>query len=104
MKAFSDSDWAGAKDERRSIAGYCVYLNGCLISWKSRGQKLVTLSSTEAEYVAVSEACTDIKFIKMIMEFLELEVERPIKFIVIMLEPSLWGTMQNRVREQNISM
>ena len=39
----------------------------------------MTLSLTEAEYVAVSEACTDIMFIKMIMEFLELEVERPIK-------------------------
>ena len=34
--------------------------------------------SPEAEYVAVSEACTDIMFIKMIMEFLELEVKRPI--------------------------
>ena len=72
LKAFSDSDWAGAKDDRRSITGYCIHLNGCLISWKSRGQKHVTLSSTEAEYVAVSEACTDIMFIKMIMEFLEL--------------------------------
>ena len=59
LKSFSDSDWAGSKDDRRSITGYCIYLNGCLISWKSRGQKHVTLSSTEAEYVAVSEVCTD---------------------------------------------
>ena len=74
LKAFSDSDWVGAQDDRRSITGYCIYLNGCLISWKSRGQKLVTLSSTEAEYVAVSEVCTDIMFIKMMMEFLQLEM------------------------------
>ena len=39
----------------------------------------MTLLSKEAEYVAVSEACTNIMFIKKIMEFLELEVERPIK-------------------------
>ena len=51
LKAFSDSDWDGANDDRRSITGYCIYLNGCLISWKSRGQKHVTLSLTEAEYV-----------------------------------------------------
>ena len=78
LKAFSDSDWAGAPDDRRSITGYCIYLNGCLISWKSRGQKHVTLSSTEAEYVAVSEVCTDIMFIKMMMEFLQLEMKKPV--------------------------
>ena len=72
LKSFSDSDWAGSKDDRRSITGYCIYLNGCLVSWKSRGQKHVTLSSTEAEYVAVSEVCTDIMFIRVVMEFLEL--------------------------------
>ena len=79
LKAFSDSDWAGSKDDRRSITGYCIYLNGCLISWKSRGQKHVTLSSTEEEYVAVSEVCTDIMFIKMILEFLNLKIERPVR-------------------------
>ena len=55
LKAFSDSDWAGSKDDRRSITGYCIYLNGCLKSWKLRGQKHVTLSSIEVEYMAVSE-------------------------------------------------
>ena len=78
LKSFSDSDWAGSKDDRRSITGNCIYLNRCLVSWKSRGQKHVTLLSTEAEYVAVSEVCTDIMFVKMIMEFLGLELERPV--------------------------
>ena len=69
LKSFSESDWAGSKDDRRSITGYCIYLNGCLVSWKSRRQKYVTLSSTEAEYMAVSEVCLDIICIKMVMEF-----------------------------------
>ena len=51
LKSFSDSDWAGSKDDRRSITGSCIYLNGCLVSWKLRGQKHVTLSSIEAEYL-----------------------------------------------------
>ena len=51
IKGFSDSDYAGDKDSRISVTGYCIYVCDCLVSWKSRGQKCVTLSSTEAEYV-----------------------------------------------------
>ena len=79
IRGFSDSDWAGDKDDRRSITGYCVYFMDCLVAWKSRAQKNVTLSSSEAEYVAVSEICSEIKFIKMIMQFLKIEIEEPIK-------------------------
>ena len=78
LRAFCDSDWAGDADDRKSITGFCILLNGCLISWKSRGQKTVTLSSSEAEYVAVSEVCTEILFIKTITDFLGLEISLPI--------------------------
>ena len=36
MRAFCDSDWAGDVDDRKSITGFSIFLNGCLISWKSR--------------------------------------------------------------------
>ena len=78
LHAYCDSDYAGDGDERRSITGYCIYLQGCLIGWKSRAQRNVTLSSTEAEYVAVSEVCTEILFIKQVMEFLRLKIKLPI--------------------------
>ena len=78
LRAFCDSDWAGDVDDRKSITGFSIFLNGCLISWKSRGQKTVTLSSSEAEYVAVSEVCTEILFIKTITDFLGLEIKLPI--------------------------
>ena len=51
IKADCDSDFAGDKDTRISVTGYCIYLMGCLIAWKSRVQKHVTLSSTEAEFI-----------------------------------------------------
>jgi len=53
-------------------------VNGCLVSWKSRTERSQTLSSTEAEYVALSEICSEILFVQMIMEFLGEKVEYPI--------------------------
>ena len=53
---YSDSDWAGDAGTRRSTSGYAFFVAGGLVSWKSRRQSIVTLSSTEAEYVALAEA------------------------------------------------
>jgi len=78
MKAFCDSDYGGDADSRRSVSGYVIYLFGCAVAWKSHGQKSVSLSSTEAEYKAVSEVVTDIMFIKMLLEFLGFQVALPI--------------------------
>ena len=59
MTVYTDSDWAGDKTSRRSISGYVIFLMGCPIIWKSKQQVSVTLSSTEAEYVALSEAAKE---------------------------------------------
>ena len=78
LKAYCDSDYAGDKETRASVTGYCIYLHGCLIAWKSRAQKTVSLSSTEAEYIAVSEVITEILYIKHIMDFLQVKLSLPI--------------------------
>ena len=53
---FSDSDWAGDLDTRRSTTGYVFLLSNGAISWKSKRQPTVALSSTEAEYMAITDA------------------------------------------------
>ena len=78
MTVYTDSDYAGDKETRRSVTGFIIYLRGAPISWKSRGQKSVTLSSTEAEFVALSEAAKEIKFVAQVMESMNLHVELPI--------------------------
>jgi hypothetical protein len=69
LKVFSDSDWAGDLETRISVTGFIVYLQ------KQRG---VTLSSSEAEYVAMSEAVKEIRFIYFILKDIGIEVELPI--------------------------
>ena len=78
VNGFSDSDWAGDTDNRKSVTGWCIFVGECLVGWGSRAQRSVTLSSTEAEYVAVSEVCTEILFIAQIMRFVGMTVKYPL--------------------------
>ena len=59
-----------------------IYVNSCLIAWKSKGQKSVISSSTEAEYVAISEVSTEILFIAGDMKFLGMDIVYPIEINV----------------------
>ena len=54
-----DADLAGNVDIRRSIIGYVYTLGGIAVSWGSQLQKIVSLSTTEVEYVAITEASKD---------------------------------------------
>jgi hypothetical protein len=65
--AYVDSDYAGDRENRRSVTGYLIYLSGAPIAWKSRQQGGITLSSSEAEYYAISEVAKEMKFVKMIL-------------------------------------
>ena len=54
-RGFTDADW-GSGEDRKSIGGYTFLLNGAAISWVSKKQSPVALSSTEAEYMALTQA------------------------------------------------
>ena len=59
-----------------------IFLNGVLICWRSKSQKVVSLSSSEAEFYACSEAVKEIPFIVQALEFLGIEVQKPIEVMV----------------------
>ncbi|KAG8481237.1 hypothetical protein CXB51_026062 [Gossypium anomalum] len=57
---YVDADFAGDLDRRRSLTGYVFTIGGCAISWKATLQTTVALSTTEAEYMAITEACKEL--------------------------------------------
>ena len=56
IRGFVDADWAGDLDQRRSTSGYVFSLFGGAVSWMSKRQSVVALSTTEAEYIAATHA------------------------------------------------
>jgi len=56
---YVDADWANCPQDRRSYTGYVFMLSGCPITWESRKQRTVALSSTEAEYMALTESAKE---------------------------------------------
>ena len=64
LEGYADADYAGCIDTRRSISSYLFRLGKCTISWKSRKQGHVAVSTTEAEYVALSLACRQTQWLK----------------------------------------
>lgn len=68
LEAFSDSDWAGDPRTRKSMTGYVLFFGGGAVTWTSRRQDCVSLSSMEAEYVALGEACQEVMWTRRLLQ------------------------------------
>jgi len=65
--AYSDADYAGDVTTRRSILGSAFCVGKGLVAWSSQGQKSVSLSTTESEYITLSQAVQELTWLMLLM-------------------------------------
>ncbi|GAU32295.1 hypothetical protein TSUD_63120 [Trifolium subterraneum] len=76
LQAYCDADYAGDKIERKSTSGACQFFGEALMSWCCRKQNTIALSTTEAEYVAASNCCSQVIWIKNQLEDFSLRISQ----------------------------
>ena len=78
LAGFSDSDWGGDRDDRKSIGAYVFMMGDGAISWKTKKQSSVALSSVEAEYMGMCQAAKEAVWITGLLEDLGISLRSPV--------------------------
>lgn len=79
VEAFTDADWAGSIKDRRSTSGYCTFVWGNLVTWRSKKQSVVARSSAEAEFRAVAQGICELLWLKLLLGELKIADIQPMK-------------------------
>ena len=74
-----DADWAASVDNRRSTFGYCTFVWGNLVTWRSKKQNAMARSNAEVEYRAVSQGICKLLWLKLLLEELKVTSHQPMK-------------------------
>ena len=83
LSVYTDASYAEKADDRRSVSGVAVTVGNSTVSWSRSTQKTVTLSSTEAEYVALRDGVKEGLFVKAVLPFIVPSLsEKSIKVLV----------------------
>uniref|UniRef100_A0A803LUX6 RNase H type-1 domain-containing protein n=1 Tax=Chenopodium quinoa TaxID=63459 RepID=A0A803LUX6_CHEQI len=67
LHAFTDADWGGDRDSRKSTSGYFTLVGGNLVTWKNKRQKVVSMSSAEAEFRGIAKGVTEVLWLRKLL-------------------------------------
>jgi transposase InsO family protein len=76
ITAYTDSDWGGDIEDRKSTTGFVVTVYGCAVTWQSKKQATVALSTAEAEYMAISSVLQEVRWLHQLLEEIGLRPSR----------------------------
>jgi hypothetical protein len=68
INGYTDADWAGNITDRKSTSGYFTFVGGNLVTWRSKKQKVVALSSAKAEFRGMTKGLCELLWLKRLME------------------------------------
>ena len=79
LEAYTDADYAGSIVDRRSTSGYCTFLGGNLVTWRSKKQNVVARSSAEAEFRTMAQGVCELLWLKIVLEDLKIKWDGPMR-------------------------
>ncbi|RVW44140.1 Retrovirus-related Pol polyprotein from transposon RE1 [Vitis vinifera] len=79
VEIYTDADWAGSTDDRRSTTGYCNYVWGNLVTWGSKKQSVVARSSVEAKFKAIAQGMCEGLWLQKLLKELHITIKLPLK-------------------------
>jgi len=103
LLGYSDSDWGGDVESRKSTSGYVFQLANGPVSWSSKRQKTVALSFCEAEYMALTEATKEAVWMRGLLKELGLEGFDSVTIRMDNQGPIAWLRTQNSMLERSTS-
>lgn len=79
FESFTDADWVGSTTDKRSTSGYCTFIRGNLMTWRSKKQNVITRRNAEAEYRSMANGICEMIWLKKMMEELKKPFALPMK-------------------------